>query len=168
MNKDIRVIREECCDIWNNLKDKTKMIDYLIESKQRIADLEVELAVKDKAIANWRYMYEGVMQSCHNGIEENKRLEKLLEEKDEDLIIKCRTIGVLVDKNEQANKDKISFAVEQLEKVKNEIYGSEVKFEEIEKLPIALNNYEIGYDKGRFKATNIIDNQIKQLKEVNK
>lgn len=43
MSKDIRAIREECCQIWNKLKDKTKMIDYLIESKQRIAELEEQL-----------------------------------------------------------------------------------------------------------------------------
>ena len=34
MSKKIR-IKQECCDIWNNLKDKSKMIDYLIESNQR-------------------------------------------------------------------------------------------------------------------------------------
>lgn len=43
MSKDIRAIREECCQIWNNLKDKTKMIDYLFESKQRITELEEQL-----------------------------------------------------------------------------------------------------------------------------
>ena len=42
MNKETQ-IRQECCDIWNKLKDKTKMIDYLIESKQRIAELEEQL-----------------------------------------------------------------------------------------------------------------------------
>ena len=42
MSKETQ-IRQECCDIWNKLKDKTKMIDYLIESKQRIAELEEQL-----------------------------------------------------------------------------------------------------------------------------
>ena len=42
MNKETQ-IRQECCDVWNKLKDKTKMIDYLIESKQRIAELEEQL-----------------------------------------------------------------------------------------------------------------------------
>lgn len=43
MRKNILTIRKECCDIWNNLKDKTKMIDYLIESKLRISELEEQL-----------------------------------------------------------------------------------------------------------------------------
>ena len=49
MSKEIQ-IKQECCDIWNNLKDKSKMIDYLIESKQQIADLEAKLAEKEKEI----------------------------------------------------------------------------------------------------------------------
>lgn len=49
MSKETQ-IRQECCDIWNKLKDKTKMIDYLIESKQRIAELEEQLKQKDLAI----------------------------------------------------------------------------------------------------------------------
>ena len=48
MSKEIE-IKQECCDIWNNLKDKTKMIDYLIESKLEIADLKnaLNLACKE-------------------------------------------------------------------------------------------------------------------------
>jgi hypothetical protein len=42
MSKEIE-IKKECCDILNGLKDKTKMIDYLFESKQRIAELEEQL-----------------------------------------------------------------------------------------------------------------------------
>ena len=106
------------------------------------------------------YVYGGNLEECHKIISD---LETKLADKDEKIkeLTECNQCLQIY-----RNKDKISFAVEQLEKVKNEIYDSEVKFEEIEKLPIALNNYEIGYDKGRFKATNIIDNQIKQLKEI--
>ena len=42
MSKETQ-IGQECCEVWNKLKDKTKMIDYLIESKQRIAELEEQL-----------------------------------------------------------------------------------------------------------------------------
>jgi hypothetical protein len=42
MSKEIQS-RQECCKIWNDLKDKAKMIDYLVESKQRIAELEEQL-----------------------------------------------------------------------------------------------------------------------------
>ena len=50
--------------------------------KSKIAELETKLAKKEKEVENWQYMYRSVMQSCHNGIEEDKRLEKLLAEKD--------------------------------------------------------------------------------------
>lgn len=49
MSKETQ-IRQECCDIWNKLKDKTKMIDYLIESKQRISELKEELKTKNNTI----------------------------------------------------------------------------------------------------------------------
>ena len=38
--KNINDIKKECCKIWNSLKDKTKMIDYLVESKERERQLE--------------------------------------------------------------------------------------------------------------------------------
>ena len=36
-------IKMEVCETWNNLKDKTKMIDYLIDSKMQIAKLKQQL-----------------------------------------------------------------------------------------------------------------------------
>lgn len=41
MSKEVDIIRE-CCETWNKLKDKTKMIDILIEYKQQIAELKAE------------------------------------------------------------------------------------------------------------------------------
>ena len=137
---------------------------YIKGQEKNISDLEAKLAENKKWLAS------------NEGFLENQKLKQQLAEKDEQIkLIKWDYDVVTREYNklfntadsviERQDQDKISFAIEKLEKVKNEIYGSEVKFEEIEKLPIALNNYEIGYDKGRFKATNIIDNQIKQLKE---
>lgn len=49
MSKEIGIL-EECCDIYNNLKDKTKIIDYLFMAKVKIAELKQQLAEKDKEI----------------------------------------------------------------------------------------------------------------------
>lgn len=57
MSKEIQ-IKQECCDIWNNLKDKSKMIDYLIESKQQIADLEAKLAESEKLIFTYQNIFK--------------------------------------------------------------------------------------------------------------
>ncbi len=57
MSKETQ-IKQECCNIWNKLKDKTKMIDYLIESKQRIADLEAKLAESEKRIQAYEKIVE--------------------------------------------------------------------------------------------------------------
>ena len=66
---------------------------------------------------------------------------------------------------ETTNQDKIDYAVEQLEKVKDIIYRFDVSYDEINNLTIALDNYTNGFHKAKFKATILIDNQIKQLKE---
>ena len=43
-------IKMEVCEIWNNLKDKTKIIEYLIDSKMQIAELQKQLEEKEKEI----------------------------------------------------------------------------------------------------------------------
>lgn len=66
MSKEIQ-IRQECCDIWNGLKDKTKMIDYLIVSKQRIAELEEQL--KNAIVPKFK-LNEKLFVIVNNEIEE--------------------------------------------------------------------------------------------------
>lgn len=41
MSKEID-IKKECCETWNKLKDKTKMIDVLIKHKKQIAQFKAE------------------------------------------------------------------------------------------------------------------------------
>lgn len=49
MDKEIN-IREECCDIYNKLKDKTEIIDYLYIAKIQIIELQKQLEEKEKLI----------------------------------------------------------------------------------------------------------------------
>jgi light-regulated signal transduction histidine kinase (bacteriophytochrome) len=146
------MLKHYMVDNQNNIQlGYEAIVNLLNQQNKQIADLEAKLAEKEKEIENWRYMYEGVMQSCHNGIEENNRLEKLLAEKDEQInmleehkFYADNIIQSYADKCKNHNQDKISFAVEQLEKVK-------------------LYNRQRAYN--YMPLTNYIDNQIKQLKE---
>lgn len=111
---------------------------------------------KDKAIENWQTMYESVVKTCHNDKEEIEKLNKILAEKEKE--IKKLTLLYFGDENTETilttNKMiqhiKISFAVEQLEKVKEFLINSVAWW---------------GYKCDGVSPTEFIDNQIKQLKE---
>ena len=81
--------------------------------------MKEELAEKDLAIENWQTMYESVVQTCHNDKEEIERLNKQLAEKDKEIseVLAKQSITCL-NTIEKAYQDKISFCIEQLNKVK--------------------------------------------------
>ena len=89
MSKDIRVIREDCCNIWNNLKNKTQMIDYLIESKQQIADLEAKLAesesVRKGAIEEIKKLHKRINEIVDRDKNIVENLNRQLEDKDKEI-----------------------------------------------------------------------------------
>lgn len=151
-------------DITDSAYEQAK---YMVESweedyQQEIAELKQELEEKDKAIENWQTMYQSVMQSCHNGIEEDKRLREQFAEKEQELeeVKKSKTyIMNFGDKVKEVqviddNQDKISFAIEQLEKVKANVNKTD------------KNGYLIKFANldERLKFYKEIDNQIKELK----
>ena len=142
MSKDIRVIREECCKIWNGLKDKTQMIDCLIESKQQIADLEAKLAESEVEIEGRKNLNYLRYKRLERQDKEIKELKQQLADKDKEIKALKYLCGCPNDINEMVRKvvyrdeqlckqydffqgelkrkdqDKISFCIEQLEKVK--------------------------------------------------
>lgn len=144
MSKDIRVIRKDCCNIWNNLKDKTQMIDYLIESKQQVADLEAKLAELTKKYELASLPVGGLVDTARN-------LEQQLAEKEKE-IERLREINLEVPIKQlqfHHNQDKISFAVEQLNQAKGKIQHN-ILFVDCDDYVNVIEE---------------IDNQIKQLKE---
>ena len=145
--------------------DKDELIDCLQEQQK----LKLQLAESEKNVEFFKEESKINKKDADYYFDEYRLCERELEEKKKEVAELKNYIGCkgCVDLIAKVHQDKISFCIEQLEKVKNEIYANEVSFEEIAKLPIALNNYEIGFDKGRFKAVHIIDNQIKELKEKN-
>ena len=179
MSKDIRVISGECCDIWNNLKDKTQMIDYLIESKKQVADLEAKLAEKQKLLEDSIDVHETEEKDIYKlryelaGADETiQQLKQQLVEKDEEIekLQHCNdrlAQGIYHSYGEhfilKVKQDKISFALEQLERLKklcqekfNWWENSELEGDIYDKSDVSNAYFDIEAN---------IDNQIKQLKE---
>lgn len=157
-----------------NYKDSPITYVYggnLEECHKVIADLEAKLAEKDKTIDALQEINKSLGQTCNNDLKEIERLKEELAEKECEL--KQLNTRILVSQlqapEEQRlkiigssccqynpNQDKISFCIEKLEKVK----------EEIDKRPVSIRNY----DNGEFDEIilddvyDVINNQITELK----
>ena len=133
-----------------------KLDEAYLEALDKIADLEARLAEKEKA-------YQELLNSI-----KIKDLSNINFIQVNDDIVRFSKSGVLYEYNQKENKvykiidqahqDKISFCIEQLEKVKNKFNG---------KRPIDDLANEVGLELG-YTATQIqkyIDNQIEELKK---
>ena len=145
---------------WSNDKVYEKFSDLICK---RFADLEAKLAEKDSAEQS---TYQNVLELTRMCTEKDKQIEQLKEWTDGTIIAKWTDAENKIKKLEdeltgrkklcdlrynqlkQQHQDKISFAVEQLEKVKQNI----------------LSNITFGIES--VAIMNSIDNQIKQLKEI--
>lgn len=92
------------------------LADRDCEALGKIAELQKQLAEKDKAIENWQTIYESVVQTCHNDKEEIERLNKKLAEKDKE-IQRTHNYYQAVRNRETIRESKISFAVDILEEL---------------------------------------------------
>ena len=136
----------------------------------KISDLEAKLAESEKSEETYKSMFEIGVENNHSLLKEIEQLKQQLAEKDEEIenIKLCRCVnckneyefmleGLVEDLEKQIDKDdqdKISFAITQLEKIKD-------KFREI-------------YDKNRkhhlsvVKCYELVDEQIAELSNENK
>ena len=145
----------ECCEIYN--RGECPVV-YVNDLEKQIADLEAKLAEEDKKILELQedsirvnQIYNEELAEKDNEIEKYKQLctiSKLEDLQIENMLLKGKA------------QDKISFAVELLEKVKNKFNGKRP----IDDLANGVG-LELGYTTTQIQ--NYIDNQIKQLKEKN-
>ena len=136
------------------------------ELKQRLEESELETARWQEHFEQGKLDYNCLKEELAEKDKEIKKLNNIIF-MSQLQAPKEQILNILGSQCIQYNPDKakIDYAVEQLEKVKDIIYRFDVSYDEINNLTIALDNYTNGFHKAKFKATILIDNQIKQLKE---
>ena len=141
---------------WQEEIRESDRLRVILAEKNKELERYAELfGMKDKDFyVVEKLEYEKMKQGAKDIVDE---LKQQLAEKEKDLIIKCRTIGVLVEKNEKNNQDKISFAVEQLEKVKEKINDCPITDYDTNKHFVKMYQRD---------AIRQLDNQIKAIKEM--
>lgn len=134
-----------------------KEMDILVDdyAKRRIADLEAKLAESEKLKENYdilRCQHKSLGEFCDD-------LKQQLAEKEKEIENKEEALKTLIVNCCHRCKDKIKFAVEQLEKLRESVSDS---IEERNGCMYAFMGYldEIEHEK----IDEIIDNQIKELK----
>lgn len=111
MSKELD-IKKECCETWNKLKDKAKMIDILIEHKKQIAELKAENERLNAFCDKYPYHYS------EQYMFDNKKLQQQLKDNTKQL---CDNLALsLVEFSEDftMSRDEI---LEWLQKYKNQI-----------------------------------------------
>lgn len=168
---DFAIKEDDISFEYASLDDKDKTI---AEQRKQISDLEAKLAEKDaeRELDNsfWKQECDSLQKTL---VEKDKEIENLTEELDDknfckdfvDLYTENRLKTQLLNENW---KDKISFTIQQLEKVKNKI---ESKVESIYKILDDLNIKIVGESTSRElnayeEIVKDIDNQINELKEM--
>lgn len=131
---------------WSNDKVYEKFSDLIYK---QISDLETKLAEKDKAIENLRI-----------DLKDYQDLEEKISTKYDKVVEKLAEKEKLIEDysaffNQLFNQDKISFAIAELEKVKELVEEKGVISSPFGNLKIQASDVSV-----------IIDNQIKQLKEI--
>lgn len=105
MSKEID-IREECCDIYNNLKDKTKIIDYLYIAKVQVAELQKQLEEKEKEIDEFKRI--GEKGHFYDLFEDQRKENRILIKAPEQLLQQLKSQPAeIVKKIRKGIKDKI-------------------------------------------------------------
>ena len=159
MSKDIKKALEHCIE-WNcdNCPNREELGSgetvcrgrLLPEVLEYVADLEAKLAEYEK------FMKDNEWDSVEEMQETLNKCEKKYFDIQQELAGRKELCDLRYKQLQNPHQDKISFAVEQLEKVK----------ENIKKVPITdydlSGNFEKMY---KLDAIRQIDNQIKQLKE---
>lgn len=89
-------IRIECCDIYNNLKDKSEIIDYLYIAKTQIAELQQQLKEKELLVETLKELrkqdniiisnYKTDLYGLKKSVEEIKKIK--LKPKEKEIYVK--------------------------------------------------------------------------------
>ena len=167
--------RTECEQLKQQLADTEFRYDNLHDLYYKdTEELKQKLANKEIEIGTWETLYGSVMKSCHNGIEEDKRLREQLAEKEKEIENLKEQFDVFTIKNafkyqNCMEKSKMQFAIdyaiEQLEELRLSFicnYHDNISWIDDRENSCCLNLTTTIYNT----TMDIFDNQIKQLKEI--
>ena len=157
---DIEYYAKRVADLQTKVKKLTNIKNYQTKKLlNKNAKLKKQLAEKEKEIERLLIAKELLFSDLHYARMDCEKTNRQIRELDKS----CGgIINNLTTQIEQANQDKISFAVEQLEKVK------EFLLIESKEHPIVydISDDVVGGAIDRDKCFSIIDNQIKTIKEM--
>ena len=168
MSKEIDT-KIECCEIWNSLKDKTKMIDFLINAKTEIDQLKQEnetlfLQLSKQEIDEHKPVYCTLAGNDCKYLGKIKELKQQLAEKDKEIERLKDFIGCkgCVDVIKKSNEDQTQLAIQELEKLKA---SADKWFESWENSKYEGNIYDkLDVSNAYLQMSCEIDQQIKELK----
>ena len=165
--------KKTIADIESKLTESEENIKILEEDRiimnktmelyvNKCENYEQQLAEKEKELNDICHNYDFQINDFSREV---YRLQKQLAEKEKEIEKLNKRIKKQVDNSYTIIQNCKELQIEQLEKLKDIIYRFDVSYDEINNLTIALDNYTNGFHKAKFKATILIDNQIKQIKE---
>ena len=165
MSKEIDT-KIECCEIWNSLKDKTKMIDFLINAKTEIDQLKQEnealfLQLSKQEIDEHKPVYCTLAGNDCKYLGKIKELKQQLSEKDKEIEKLKQQYTILENENGKLTTELI---MDKYKKAQKEVsFGKQLAIQELEKVKMLTEwKFESIAD-----VVNQIDQQIKELKGEN-
>lgn len=136
VTKSVKILLKRHKEEYDKEKNIFASIDGYLEAQKeyqsQISDMEAKLSGKDQAIESLEELNRSLGQTCNNDAKEIERLRELISEKEKEI---ANLKGLVRERDKQIknlktnkkrviehkNKTKISFAIEQLEKVKERI-----------------------------------------------
>ena len=172
MSKEIDT-KIECCEIWNSLKDKTKMIDFLINAKTEIDQLKQEnetlfLQLSKQEIDEHKPVYCTLAGNDCKYLGKIKELKQRLAEKDKEieelklkLDIRAMSLQNINIERMESEQNQKQLAIQELEKVKN-YCDKQFNLWENNNFNETYDNTDVSH--AYFEIAFIIKEKIKELK----
>lgn len=165
MSKEIDT-KIECCEIWNSLKDKTKMIDFLINAKTEIDQLKQEnetlfLQLSKQEIDEHKPVYCTLAGNDCKYLGKIKQLKQQLSEKDKEI----ERLKNLFELNNEVvinqGKEIFDLRVQVLQQKQNQ---TQLAIQELEKVKDYICDCTYIKEPDYTNVRRKIDNQIKKIK----
>lgn len=158
---DVR-IREEYVDNKKLERKLSELNTRIVEEMELSAErrrINEDLSIKNRKLKQQLAEKEETIKEINKEfVQAVKDWKLLVEQKNKDI--------AELEEHDRVYHNQLAIA--ELEKVQSGLYSIPAPYDMITSLPISGNTFSNGFHKGMYKVIELIDNQIKQLKEVNK